>query len=144
MWEITVPPPVEVRNMLGQRLRDEQGEPATFVFKDFVLARAQDPAFAKTKPGMEAVYFWFGFKQHMEGQDFTPGKKLKLEDEEKHALVRACKEGTFDPMVGHCFVPFLDAVMNATEVKPEPKAKPVDTASPAAPAKEDPKSEESG
>lgn len=115
MKYITVPGFVDIFNLTGDRVKDEKGADATMTFAQFVLGRLADPKFGKS---MAAVMTAFEIKKQV---DAPEDGVVALENEHHKALLDAVEspESAYHPAFAQNLVPFMLAVKNATDKKPE-------------------------
>lgn len=95
-----------------------EGKQLEISFKDFVLGRLSDPKFAKS---MDMVFSALQIKQSLKDLE---GDVLVLDTSDWQNLLEVVKEpspqATYHPLYAFNLVPFMKAIVEATDNKPEP------------------------
>jgi len=105
---------VDLMALNGDPILDEHENQAKMTFKQFVLNRLTEPLFGKT---YEDVLSATRVRQCLDEFDGV----LALETADWERLVKTVKapEGAYNPLVAFNLVPFMKAVMEASDTKPE-------------------------
>ena len=105
---------IELTDIFGTVIVDENGEPIKLSFEKFILGRLSDPQFSKN---MDMVMSAFQIKQAVDKCDDI----LELETSDWTRLVEAVKnpsaQAAYHPMYATKLVPFMKEIINATESK---------------------------
>jgi hypothetical protein len=117
---IKVPAPITLTNSLGMVFVDGNSKPLVSSFKSFVQERIMDPAFSAGKQGFAAALLQ---NEAIESTKSIPepGEVWELKSYEQwNALVTSIREPKkeFDTQFAFCLVPFMQAVIEASDVNP--------------------------
>lgn len=121
---VKVPASIVLKNTFGMPFKEqvvtEQGETVTRDaerdFKSFLQERAMDKALTRGKTGFAAAVLQSELVQAL-AKTPSVGDYLELSYEQWSALVQTIKEPSeeLDPRVAFCFVPFMQAVIEAAD-----------------------------
>jgi hypothetical protein len=111
---IPIQPDIALTNIEGDPVNNEKGDQITISFKRFVLARLMNPQFTQT---MDGVLVAVQIKQAVEAATDV----IEIETEDWKRLVEATKSphGGYNAQVAHCLAPFMKAITEASEKRPE-------------------------
>jgi hypothetical protein len=119
-------------NIVGEQLKDESGAPLTITFRQFLLGRLVDPAFAKD---MTAVLSAVQIKEAVEKSNGV----IALESADWERLRDATKApqgGGYNPTVAHCLAGYMRAIVDAGEKPQTPAAEQAGEPAPRKPVEE--------
>ena len=115
MRYITVPEDIELYNLGGQRMKDENDADVTLTFPDFVLQRLGDPKFAIDMKAVIAaveIKLKLGDANGVLALDNDHWERLKAVTEEPSGLT------AYHPAVSHNLLPFMKAICDASDTPP--------------------------
>lgn len=114
MRYIQMQPDVMLHNIEGNALQDEKGDHVTISLKRFILGRLTDPSFAAD---MASVLSALQIREAVERADNV----IEIETEDWKRLAAATKtpQGGYNAAFAHCLVPFMKAITEASEKRPE-------------------------
>jgi hypothetical protein len=112
MKYITIPKPIELFSIQGDRIQDEHGVPQNMTFDQFVLGRLVDPAFGSDMAAVCSVV-------EIKTQSKAANGVLALENADWERLAEATRHGKYHPLVAHCLLPFMKAITEASSTKPK-------------------------
>lgn len=113
MKYIIVPEDIQLVQITGEEIRDQEGKPITMRFSTFLLGRLVDQVFAAK--GLDGVLQ--GLKLRELFKDAKPGDVVATEDADHSLLVQATKNPTpgYNMGIAHCLVPFMRTICDARD-----------------------------
>jgi hypothetical protein len=116
MRYIKILPDIGFTDVQGEPIKDDKGAQAFCPMFRFVVGRTTDPAFSENGQ--------FAMADIVAGEEiraaFRAGKDfVELSDDLWQRLKRATELGSYDVRVAGCLMPFANAIVSATTVKPK-------------------------
>jgi hypothetical protein len=123
---IRVPKDIEAIGVAGQRVveSDEAGvqRPLVVSFQRFFLGMLSDPLFSDGKKGIEAAELVHDTRKRVLTELERKDGWMTLTREQHRRARRVIEEASVDPNLAHNFVPFMRAVVDASDKVPAERA----------------------
>jgi hypothetical protein len=105
-------------NLQGVAIQDESKKTIELSFKSFLSNLLGDSKFAEDKQGATKILFIVEVKTAIDKMDFSKNY-IELENEHYKAIKGALDSSEFNTNIALTIYPFIQAVLNAVDDKPE-------------------------